>query len=142
MNASPTAAIRPVGQLPRGATVAGPFITKPGGLDMQPIDTRNTAQPMELSPAELQALARATVAGLSRDFTAAEDLAIIEGLFDDGYIDDVAAAINRPFDATLARFHTMIGPMWQDHGGNPIFSLAAQTALLEACRERAKSALH
>jgi hypothetical protein len=133
MNASPTAAIRPVGQLPRGANVAGPFITEPGGLDMQP---------MERSPAELQALARATVAGLSRDFTAAEDLAIIEGLFDDGYIDDVAAAINRPFDATLARFHTMIGPMWNDHGGNPIFSLSAQTALLEACRERAKSALH
>jgi len=127
----------PVGQLPRGVTVAGPFIPKPGGLDMQPIDTRNTAQPLERSPAELQALARATVAGLSRDFTPAEDLAIIEGLFANRGIPAIAAQIKRPYGDTLSRFFAMRDPMRVYRGACLFFSLAAQTALLEACRARA-----
>lgn len=87
------------------------------------------------TPSEWAAIARAHVAGLDHStFTAAQDLALCEGLWA-GYSHEVVAAklVIPPKDA-VRRFRVIIAPMQLRYSWQDVFPLDAQTALLAALR--------
>ena len=102
-------------------------------------------RPLDLSPehaigrktaAEWLAIARAHVASLDHStFTAAQDLALCEGLWAGYKVEAVAAEMGIPPMDAVRRFRAIIAPMQLRYSWHDVFPLEAQTALLAALRE-------
>lgn len=102
-------------------------------------------RPIDLSPehaigrktaAEWAAIARAHVAGLDHGaFTAAQDLALCEGLWAGYKVEAVAAKLVIPPMDAVRRFRAIIAPLQLRYSWRDVFPIDAQTALLAALRE-------
>lgn len=102
-------------------------------------------RPIDLSPehaigrktaAEWAAIARAHVAGLDHGaFTAAQDLALCEGLWAGYKVEAVAAKLVIPPMDAVRRFKLIIAPLQLRYSWHDVFPIDAQTALLAALRE-------
>ena len=102
-------------------------------------------RPLDLSPEhaigrktalEWAAIARAHVDGLDHStFTAAQDLALCEGLWAGYKVESVAAELVIPPMDAVRRFRAIIAPMQLRYSWHDVFPLDAQTALLAALRE-------
>lgn len=88
------------------------------------------------TPSEWVAIARAHVASLDHStFTAAQDLALCEGLWAGWHPWAVAERIGvEPLDA-VRRFKLIIAPLQLRYSWRDVFPIDAQTALLAALRE-------
>jgi len=88
------------------------------------------------TPSEWSAIARAHVASLDHStFTAAQDLALCEGLWAGWSAEHVAAKLVIPPLDAVRRFRAITGPLHLRYAWRDVFPLDAQTALLAALRE-------
>ena len=102
-------------------------------------------RPLDLSPehaigrktaAEWATIARVHVAGLDHStFTAAQDLALCEGLWAGYKVEAVAAKLVVTPMAALRRFRGVVAPVCLRYSWRDVFPIDAQTALLAALRE-------